>query len=77
MEADLDGDGKLSFEEFAQTVSNTVRIYPFTAFYPISWKLNTGYRQTNDVRRPILISTILPRPIVLLFQITSSSMLSQ
>jgi hypothetical protein len=25
MEADLDGDGKLSFEEFAQTVSNTVR----------------------------------------------------
>ena len=27
MEADLDGDGKLSFEEFALTVSNTVR-YP-------------------------------------------------
>jgi Ca2+-binding EF-hand superfamily protein len=25
MEADQDGDGKLSFEEFAQTVSNTVR----------------------------------------------------
>lgn len=24
MEADLDGDGKLSFEEFALTVSNTV-----------------------------------------------------
>lgn len=26
MEADQDGDGKLSFEEFAQTVSNTVCI---------------------------------------------------
>jgi serine/threonine-protein phosphatase 2B regulatory subunit len=25
MEADKDGDGKLSFEEFAQTVENTVR----------------------------------------------------
>ena len=24
MEADQDGDGKLSFEEFAQTVANTV-----------------------------------------------------
>ena len=27
MEADKDGDGKLSFEEFAQMVANTVRIY--------------------------------------------------
>ena len=26
MEADKDGDGKLSFEEFAQMVANTVRI---------------------------------------------------
>jgi hypothetical protein len=26
MEADQDGDGKLSFEEFAQMVSNTVRV---------------------------------------------------
>ena len=26
MEADLDGDGKLSFEEFSQMVANTVRI---------------------------------------------------
>jgi len=25
MEADKDGDGKLSFEEFAQMVANTVR----------------------------------------------------
>jgi serine/threonine-protein phosphatase 2B regulatory subunit len=28
MEADQDGDGKLSFEEFAQTVANTVRPHP-------------------------------------------------
>ena len=28
MEADQDGDGKLSFEEFAQTVANTVRRIP-------------------------------------------------
>jgi len=27
MEADKDGDGKLSFEEFAQMVANTVRNY--------------------------------------------------
>ena len=27
MEADKDGDGKLSFEEFAQMVANTVRSY--------------------------------------------------
>lgn len=26
MEADKDGDGRLSFEEFAQMVSNTVRV---------------------------------------------------
>jgi hypothetical protein len=42
MEADLDGDGKLSFEEFAQTVSNTVRICASTALYLIS--LDTDYR---------------------------------
>ena len=29
MEADKDGDGKLSFEEFALMVSNTVRIGAF------------------------------------------------
>ena len=28
MEADKDGDGKLSFEEFVQMVSNTVRFIP-------------------------------------------------
>ena len=27
MEADKDGDGKLSFEEFAQMVANTVRTH--------------------------------------------------
>ena len=29
MEADKDGDGKLSFEEFALMVSNTVRVTVF------------------------------------------------
>lgn len=35
MEADKDGDGKLSFEEFVQMVSNTVRLFfalPLTVF---------------------------------------------
>jgi len=27
MEADQDGDGKLSFDEFAQTVANTVSFF--------------------------------------------------
>ena len=30
MEADKDGDGKLSFDEFVQMVSNTVRLPPST-----------------------------------------------
>ena len=29
MEADKDGDGKLSFDEFVQMVSNTVRVLSF------------------------------------------------
>jgi len=29
MEADKDGDGKLSFDEFAQMVANTVRSYSY------------------------------------------------
>ena len=37
MEADKDGDGKLSFEEFVQMVSNTVRaqIYPRQALVDV------------------------------------------
>ena len=35
MEADKDGDGKLSFEEFAQMVSNTVRV-PYASFFDVT-----------------------------------------
>jgi serine/threonine-protein phosphatase 2B regulatory subunit len=34
MEADHDGDGKLSFEEFSQMVSNTVSAAPVGKCYP-------------------------------------------
>ena len=36
MEADKDGDGKLSFEEFALMVSNTVRIGAFNVVLGLS-----------------------------------------
>ena len=40
MEADQDGDGKLSFEEFAQTVANTVRVN-FHLYFPSILKCDT------------------------------------
>ena len=51
MEADKDGDGKLSFEEFVMMVSNTVRFFP--PFYLCARKTSfictySGYCQTND-----------------------------
>lgn len=33
MEADQDGDGKLSFDEFAQTVANTVCLILFSFLF--------------------------------------------
>ena len=58
MEADQDGDGKLSFEEFAQTVSNTVCStppFPLEATHlPVSLSIShhlppfLGHRETND-----------------------------
>jgi len=46
MEADQDGDGKLSFEEFSQTVVNTVRfLYIFIPGFYIAF---AGHRQTDD-----------------------------
>lgn len=51
MEADKDGDGKLSFEEFVQMVSNTVRRSPIC----VRGRLLTtrghipGYCQANDI----------------------------
>ena len=37
MEADKDGDGKLSFEEFAQVVSNTVRFLRIDFYLCMRW----------------------------------------
>lgn len=52
MEADQDGDGKLSFEEFAQTVANTVCSYPIEILSLTS--LSAGYSEANDSGRPVL-----------------------
>ena len=53
MEADKDGDGRLSFEEFTQMVANTVRanqphFASNTDYFPL------GYRETNDTRGSLL-----------------------
>ncbi len=52
MEADQDGDGKLNFEEFALMVSNTVSDYTLVFIQP---DRSPGYRETNDVRGPVLV----------------------
>jgi len=54
MEADKDGDGKLSFEEFAQTVSNTVRKIYIKGSNLLIYPRYPGYCQTNDTRRSFL-----------------------
>lgn len=48
MEADKDGDGKLSFEEFTNMVANTVRM-PNQIFncYRLMY-YTTGHREAND-----------------------------
>jgi hypothetical protein len=59
MEADLDGDGKLSFEEFAQTVSNTVRVFYYS---PAQYSLTSsipGYCQANDLGRSLLTAVVV------------------
>ena len=58
MEADKDGDGKLSFEEFTMMVSNTVRnilehiLATKYTMLTIGWLV--GHRETNDSRRSLL-----------------------
>lgn len=56
MEADKDGDGKLSFEEFAQMVSNTVRYSPspISPIFPDTYLPPPGHCETNDTRRHLL-----------------------
>ena len=53
MEADKDGDGKLSFEEFAQTVANTVRFFTLDSYRILTFPIS-GYCQANDTRRSVL-----------------------
>ena len=57
MEADKDGDGKLSFDEFALMVSNTVSSCcdPFTHSPPGNADVHrSGHRKTNDARGSVL-----------------------
>jgi hypothetical protein len=58
MEADKDGDGKLSFDEFTQMVANTVcgeaaspRIF-CASYVPDCSSL--GHREADDTRGPLL-----------------------
>lgn len=51
MEGDHDRDGKLSFEEFAQMVSNTVSLVPImwpSHLNAILMSDYLGYRKAND-----------------------------
>ena len=70
MEADKDGDGKLSFQEFANMVANTVR--PQSVTYPnqrfsllfslLLTSFSLGHRETNDIGRSVLsLYQYLPR----------------
>ena len=53
MEADKDGDGKLSFEEFTQMVANTVR-GPTLSPRSVQFIPFLGYREADDTRGPLL-----------------------
>ena len=58
MEADKDGDGKLSFDEFVQMVSNTVRVprrYGSDANADRFPPSISGHCKANDTRRSLLI----------------------
>lgn len=48
MEADKDGDGKLSFEEFAMMVSNTVYIFVLAILEALSHTFLSGHCKAND-----------------------------
>lgn len=56
MEADKDGDGKLSFEEFSAMVSNTVSLHS-TEDEP-ELMVSIGYRQANDAGGYVLINHV-------------------
>ncbi len=59
MEADKDGDGRLSFEEFTQMVANTVHLLRFFTTFSIDY-FPLGHRETNDTRGSLLtLSSLL------------------
>lgn len=67
MEADKDGDGKLSFDEFVQMVSNTVRL---ACLCPTDLGLIgdfAGYRQANDTGGSVLSISAQRSSLLLLF----------
>ncbi|KAH0587083.1 Calcineurin subunit B [Termitomyces sp. 'cryptogamus'] len=56
LEADKDGDGKLSFDEFAQMVSNTVSLPSYALKIGSSiLMLFVGHCETNDARGLVLV----------------------
>lgn len=55
MEADQDGDGKLSFEEFTNVVAKTVSEQVDVKLSHLSHPCNLGYRQADDFRASLLI----------------------
>jgi hypothetical protein len=54
MEADHDGDGKLSFEEFALMVSNTVRLLIASENTCTERLFFPGHCEADDIRRSLL-----------------------
>jgi hypothetical protein len=62
MEADEDGDGKLSFDEFARTVANTVRYYVLLFFLVLGY-LDKGSCPCQDILARIVLSVYFPTPL--------------
>jgi hypothetical protein len=61
MEADKDGDGKLSFEEFTNMVANTVRgrkrplvFAHLCGLFLVTDCPSSGYREADDTGGPLL-----------------------
>ena len=62
MEADKDGDGKLSFEEFTQMVANTVRgltLRNLCGPFLVTDCPSLGYREADDTGGPLLALWLL------------------
>lgn len=76
MEGDHDGDGKLSFEEFAQMVSNTVSHFSVVLHGWIRGSFSfSGHCEANDSGRPLL-KLLSPPAIAIAFALVSPSWFS-